>query len=62
MKNRYKHNLKILELLSEFLEKHPELRFIQALWALNIVSNQDRFHEESFETFRKALKELEGVK
>ena len=51
--NRQKCNLEILEELKKFLEKHPDMRFIQALWALNIVDKEDRFYEEPEITLKK---------
>lgn len=59
MKKREEYNLKILNILESFLKEHPDFRFIQALWALNIVNrnenNQiiDRFYEESNITLDK---------
>ena len=49
-------NMKIYEELGDFLLSHPELRFIQVLWILGIVNDEDRFYERSEETLRK-LKE-----
>ena len=54
--NRQKYNLEILEEVKNFLEKHPDMRFIQALWALNIVDKEDRFYEESDITLEKVKK------
>ena len=54
--NRYKNNLEILKRLDTFLHKYQEMRFIQALWALNIVDNSDRFYEESSYTLKKMPK------
>ena len=54
--NRYKNNLEILKRLDTFLHEYPEMRFIQALWALNIVDNSDRFYEESSDTLKKMRK------
>ena len=61
--NRQEANLKLLEILRKTLEKNPDLRFIQALWALKIIdidsmdniSGQivDRFYEEPFETLKR---------
>lgn len=52
MNNRLEYNLKILDLLRDFLKNNPEIRFIQALWILNIISKEDRFYEESKETLK----------
>ena len=59
--NRYKNNLEILKRLDTFLHKYPEMRFIQALWALNIVDNSDRFYEESSYTLKKMPKLYKSI-
>ena len=46
-------NLKILEKLKEYFEQHPEIRFIQGLWNVNIIQKSndgkiaDTFYEPS---------------
>ena len=65
MINRQKYNLEILNKLQEFLKKHPDFRFIQALWALDIIDRDennliiDRFYEEPDKTLGKVSKSLE---
>ncbi len=56
MINRQKYNFKILKELEECLEYHPDFRFIEALWSLNIVNEDDRLYEESEITFNKVKK------
>lgn len=52
--NRIEANLKLLEILKEILCKNPQLRFIQALWALSIIDKvKDRFYEESSDTLKR---------
>lgn len=61
--NRKEANQKLLEILKETLENNPELRFIQALWALNLIDIHsmgniagdivDRFYEESSTTLER---------
>ena len=51
--DRQKYNLEILEKVKNFLTQHPDMRFIQALWALNIIDKEDRFYEESEITLTK---------
>ena len=58
--SRQEYNLKILDKIKEYILKNPELRFIQILWALNIINRkegtfdiEDRFHEEPSMTFYK---------
>lgn len=64
MIDRQKYNLEILNKLEEFLKKHPDFRFIQALWALNIIDRDeknliiDRFYEEPDKTLDKVKKSL----
>lgn len=64
--NRKEDNKKLLEILEEYLEAHPDIRFIQALWNLNIIDQQtidacgfvssfivDRFYEEPEDTLKR---------
>ena len=60
---RKEANQKVLEILKETLENNPKLRFIQALWALNLIDMHsmgniasdivDRFYEESSTTLER---------
>ena len=56
---RQKYNLEILKKLRDFIEKHPEYRFHQALWAAGLITRDkdlniiDKFYEESEVTFDK---------
>ena len=62
---RQETNRKILELLSNEIEKYPDIRFIQALWALDIINMnddrviEDRFYEEPEKTLEKIWQRLE---
>lgn len=49
---RYDENKKIVSKISEFIERCPDMRFIQLLWALGIVNSEDRFYEESEITYK----------
>lgn len=55
IQQRQTANLEIISLLSNIVEKHPELRFCQILEILNL--NKDKFYEESVDTL-KELKKL----
>jgi hypothetical protein len=55
IKKRQTANLEIISLLSNIVEKHPELRFCQILTILNL--DKDKFYEESVDTL-KELKKL----
>ena len=59
---RQKCNLEILGKLESFLKEHPDFRFIQALWALNIVDKEDRFYEEPGKTLDKVNNAIAGFK
>ena len=66
--NRIEANIKLLEILKETLCKNPNLRFIQALWALKLLDTEevydkdkdiyqrqivDRFYEEPSKTLER---------
>ena len=64
--DRIKANQRLLDILKETLCKNPDLRFIQALWALKIIDSKveegagheiivpvDRFYEEPSETLKR---------
>ena len=53
MNSREKDNLGCLKLLTSYLTRHSELRFIQALWALGVVDREDRFYEEPSVTLKR---------
>ena len=55
IQQRQSANLEIISLLSNIVEKHPELRFCQILTILNL--DKDKFYEESIDTL-KELKKL----
>lgn len=50
--NRYVNNKAILSKLSDLIDKYPDMRFNQLLWATGIIANDengiiDKFYEES---------------
>ena len=66
--NRIEANKQIIKKLEEFINNNPNMRFIQALWALNIINAkpvynkelgyheqkiEDRFYEEPSETLKR---------
>lgn len=56
-KTRLDYNRNILEMLSKYCETHPDLRFHQTLFALELDNKyKDLFYEESKDTLEK-LKE-----
>lgn len=64
VKERQLNNLRIVQKLYDYVLDNPDLRFIQALWALGIINRkkdsfelEDRFYEEPEETLRK-IKEI----
>ena len=56
---RYYYNSNIVNKLSEFITKHPEMRFHQILWALGLIESDsdgaiiDKFYEEPEITWKK---------
>lgn len=61
--SRQQNNLEILKILNKVILQNPDMRFIQLLWATNIInidSNnliEDRFYEESDKTLEFIKKE-----
>ena len=53
--NRKETNKLIIEGLERYIEIYPDLRFIQALWALQVLTDRDLFHEESVDTLMKLM-------
>lgn len=54
---RYVNNKAILNKLSDLIDKYPDMRFNQLLWATGIITNDengiiDKFYEESEATWR----------
>lgn len=50
---RQEYNRRILQILSDYIEKYPDIRFTQMLWNLGLeVYNKDKdlFYQESKET------------
>ncbi len=55
MKEQQVCNILITLELLDFLLDNPDLRFVQALWALGIVDDNDSFYESSKRTLDKVL-------
>lgn len=60
MNKRQEYNLKILQKLFALIMDKPDVRFIQALWFLELIDRDiedafilDRFYEESETTFKR---------
>lgn len=59
MNKRQEYNLKVLQKLFSLIIDEPDLRFIQALWALGIIDRddelviKDRFYEEPEDTLER---------
>lgn len=58
--SRLSSNFKIIKLLATAAKLNPDLRFIQLLWHLDIVNDEDRFYEESNITLEKVLEKYES--
>jgi len=62
--NRQENNIKILDIISEYVENHPDMRFGQILAALNIIEYDhtkltpeviDPFFEESVDMYNRIM-------
>lgn len=53
------YNLLLTYELLDFILENPELRFIQALWALGIADGTDLFYEPSKKTLEKVRRRLD---
>lgn len=64
MKKQQVYNLQIVYELLDYILDNPDLRFIQALWALGIADGNDLFYEPSEKTLEKVKrrKEQKAVK
>lgn len=57
--NRQESNNKLLNILKEYLDNNPDIRFIQALFAMKIIDQDingniiDRFYEEPCDTLNR---------
>lgn len=61
--DRLESNKEILIRLEDFLEANPDLRFIQALRALDIIEEgKDKFYEESQTTLKNIEGKIKGRK
>lgn len=57
--SRQRDNFLLLDKLKEIITRYPELRFIQALFAMRVIDQDkdgniiDRFYEESCDTLNR---------
>ena len=60
VKVRHDYNDKILSALKKYIDKHRDVRLIQALQNLGIVDSNgiDRFYEESYDTYQLMLDKI----
>ncbi len=56
---RAHYNIKVLELLKDYFERNPDIRFNQLVENLNYGS--DYFYEEPEETYKRYKKDLEEM-
>lgn len=57
-----KYNNKIIRAIKDFIKENPEFRFIQIMTLLGIVSNLDRYNEESETTYKRLQARLLQIK
>lgn len=58
---RRKYNNKLIKIVKEYVKEH-DFNFIQALTVLSIVSNIDRYNEDSEVTFHRVQNRLQQIK
>ena len=57
---RQTSNYKILNEIRTYISRNSSQRFIQVLWNLNLITREDKYHEESTDTLEilsKLIKE-----
>lgn len=55
---RERCNAVLTNYIALYMLMHPELRYIQLLWATKIVDNEDRFYEEPYDTIVRVLQTI----
>lgn len=55
---RERCNAVLTNYIALYMLMHPELRYIQLLWATKIVDNEDRFYEEPYDTIVRVLRTI----
>lgn len=60
-RQRIQANKEILNIIQEYINKNTKQRFIQVLWNLDIINNQDRFNEEPQVTLKRIKTRLEQI-
>ena len=58
IQSRERCNTTIANYVALYMLMHPELRYIQLLWATKIVDNEDRFYEEPYDTIVRVLQTI----
>lgn len=62
----YKEKIKLRDTANSVLSNvvalngsiYPQLRYIQNLWATNIIDHEDRFSEEPYDTIKRVLPKI----
>lgn len=58
IQSRERCNATLANYVALYMLMHPELRYIQLLWATKIVDNEDRFYEEPYDTIVRVLQTI----
>lgn len=58
IQSRERCNAVLTNYVALYMLMHPELRYIQLLWATKIVDNEDRFYEEPYDTIVRVLQTI----
>lgn len=58
IESRERCNATLVNYVALCMLMHPELRYIQLLWATKIVDSEDRFYEEPYDTIVRVLQTI----
>ena len=58
IQSRERCNATLANYVALYMLMHPELRYIQLLWATKIVDNEDRFYEEPYDAIVRVLQTI----
>ena len=58
IESRERCNATLANYVALYMLTHPELRYIQLLWATKIVDSEDRFYEEPYDTIVRVLQTI----
>lgn len=58
IESRERCNAILANYIALYMLMHPELRYLQLLWATKIADSEDRFYEEPYDTIVRVLQTI----